>query len=600
MRLRQILPALALFLLAGGAATGLFLTRDNGAQPARKGAAPAGEVLVDQGPVVTARRMAALASSQEERQFAHDAARLADHEVDLAFADALRRAANLPTPETPAVLALEAEKSRHEAAVDEGQRTITRLSKALATAREQDKDALEDQLEVAKAQLELDKDELDATGEMLEKLGADPGARIRRLKTSFAASEGEAPDQGGVLPGNFQEGSLLHRLAQWSRLRRKGQLLAAARAEALAKGEEISQRQQALGKDVEQEKEDRESIRKAAKGFARGDRGAAEAAGSSRETARATVMTLKHFVEDQRTLADYGKRFQDQRALAETYQAWGALARVDERAALHAVLRSCAWILGVLILIWFSDLIFEGVFRAILAGRKRVGRNLKVVKFAAQTLGVLAIILIILGTPSQLTTLFGLAGAGLTVALKDFIISFFGWFVLVGPKGIHVGDWVEIKGVSGEVVEIGLQRTLLLETGNWSDAGHPTGRVVSFVNSFAMEGHFFNFSSAGQWMWDELTVSAPAGADPYPFIDGIKALVEARTGPNAALAFKEWEQSSRGYQAHGLKAEPGINVVPTASGVEIHVRYVTRAQDRQALRKDLNEAVVEMLHGKRD
>jgi small-conductance mechanosensitive channel len=600
MRLRTLLPALVLLLLAGGAATGLILTRDTGTLPAPKGAAPAGEVLVDQGPVLTARRMAALANSQEERQFAHDAARLADHEVDLAFADALRRAANLPTPQTPAIQALETDKARHEAAVDEGQRTVAKLTKALATAREQDKDALEDQLEVAKAQLELDKDELDATGEMLEKLGADPGARIRRLKASFAASEATAPDEGGLLPGRFQEGSLLHRLAEWTRLRRKVQLLAGARTEALAKAEEISQRQQALAKDVEQEKEDRESIRQSAKGFARGDRGAAQAAGSSRETARATLMTLKHFVEDQRTLADFGKRFQDQRALSETYQNWGALARTDERAALHAVLRSLAWILGVAILIWFSDLIFEGVFRAILAGRKRVGRNLKVVKFAAQTVGVLAIILIILGAPSQLTTLFGLAGAGLTVALKDFIISFFGWFVLVGPKGIHVGDWVEIKGVSGEVVEIGLQRTLLLETGNWSDAGHPTGRVVSFVNSFAMEGHFFNFSSAGQWMWDELTVNAPAGADPYPLIDAIKKLVEERTGPNAALAFKEWEQSSRGYKAHGLKAEPGINVVPTGSGVEIHVRYVTRAQERQALRKDLNESVVELMHGKRD
>jgi len=598
MRIRKFIPAFIFLALAAGALAGLLAT--SGPARVTKAPPPKGEFEVDLGPITTARRMGLLAETPEEKQFAHDAQRVADHEVDLAFADALRAAAYATPPATPEIRALLERKKIQEDAVDEGQRTVAKLAKAIASAPELAKDDLEDQQEVAKAQLELDKDELDATSEMLEKQGADPSARIRRLKAAFAAAERAPAEEGSGLAGRFQPGSLLHRLSLWSILRRKLGALAAAREEALAKTQVLSQRQQALAKDMEQEKEDRESARQQAKGFAHGAKGAAQAAGTSRETAKATLMTLRYFTEGQRTMADLGKRNQDERELAEIYQAWGSLVRVEERAALHGVLRSAAWILGVMIMIWFADLIFEGIFRAMLAGRKRVGRNLKVVKFCAQVLGVLAIILIVLGTPSQLTTLFGLAGAGLTVALKDFIISFFGWFILVGPKGIHVGDWVEIKGVGGEVVEIGLLRTLLLETGNWSDAGHPTGRVVSFVNSFAMEGHYFNFSSTGQWMWDELIVTPPAGEDPYPFIDSIKAMVEERTGPNAALAFKEWEQSDKGYRAQGVKAEPGINVVPTASGVEIHVRYITRAQERNELRRELNQSVVEMFHGKRD
>ena len=88
-----------------------------------------------------------------------------------------------------------------------------------------------------------------------------------------------------------------------------------------------------------------------------------------------------------------------------------------------------------------------------------------------------------------------MAGAGLTVALKDFIVAFFGWFILMGKHGIREGDWVEINGIGGEVVEIGVLRTILLETGNWNDAGHPTGRKVSFVNSFAI-GNSVVFGSA--------------------------------------------------------------------------------------------------------
>ena len=63
---------------------------------------------------------------------------------------------------------------------------------------------------------------------------------------------------------------------------------------------------------------------------------------------------------------------------------------------------------------------------------------------------------------------------------------------------------VEIDGVGGEVVELGLFRTWLLETGNWTAHGHPTGRRVSFLNGYAIRGKYFNFSTVGQWMWDEI------------------------------------------------------------------------------------------------
>jgi hypothetical protein len=106
-----------------------------------------------------------------------------------------------------------------------------------------------------------------------------------------------------------------------------------------------------------------------------------------------------------------------------------------------------------------------------------------------------------------------LTTAGLTLVLQDFIIAFFGWFVLMGKHGIRVGDWVEINGVGGEVTEIGLFRTTLLETGNWTDKGHPTGRRITILNSFAIRGQYFNFSTAGQWMWDEISVSLPPSDD---------------------------------------------------------------------------------------
>src|SRR4030095_9014136 len=174
-------------------------------------------------------------------------------------------------------------------------------------------------------------------------------------------------------------------------------------------------------------------------------------------------------------------------------------------------------------------------------------------------LGVLIIIFVLFGIPNQTPTIIGLAGAGLTVALKDFIVGRVGGVVLMCRSGRRVGDCVEINGVVGEVIEIGLLRTVLLETGNWADSGHPTGRKVAFVNSFAIEGHFFNFSTTGQWLWDEVQLMIPAGRDPHTVIEAIQKLVTKETETDAHLAEQEWQRSTSHQRIRSFTAEPAIN-----------------------------------------
>jgi small-conductance mechanosensitive channel len=222
-----------------------------------------------------------------------------------------------------------------------------------------------------------------------------------------------------------------------------------------------------------------------------------------------------------------------------------------------------------------------------------------VLKVIIRVVVILVLGFMVVGMPAQATTVFGLAGAGLTVALKDFIVAFFGWFILMGRNGIRLGDWVEIRGVGGEVVEIGLLRTVILETGSWNDAGHPTGRRVSFVNNFAIEGHFFNFSTSGKWMWDELNVVVPPGQDPYQVIDGVQRLVEGQTQANAKLAEAEWQATAAKYRVKAFTAVAGVQVVSGVNGMEIRARYITRAFERHETRLRLNQAVVALMHGPR-
>ena len=613
MKLRHSITATVLVLLMALAIIGLLRTRPAAEPPdaeepnstskhsPARSAANVSRRLVDQRPLQTARRMAGLAATPEEQTLAHTAEKLADHEVDLAFFDALRTAEESPPKLTPEARQIADRKNKAATTLKEDQENIALLTRKLAAAPDSQKDNLQDQIDVAKAQMDLDQDELDDAAEDLEQAGGDSQAKIKRLKAEHDASDhsaSQAASTANPYEANFQAHTVLAVSRAWKALRQKKAQLTEAQQETISKAERLNQRHDALALQVEKEKENRESAKQQARGFSTTSKAASRE--ESKAGAQTALDSLKQYARDQKNLADLGRRVQDEKQLSDVYTAWIAVIEGRERAALHNLIECGLWIIMVALAVYLVGRLIDRLFTNIKAENKRIDTLRAMAKVVAEIVGVVVIAFIIFGMPSQTTEILGLAGAGLTVASKDVIMGFFGWFLLMGRNGIRVGDWVEIEGVGGEVIEIGLLKTVLLETGNWTDAGHPTGRQVSFVNSFAIEGHYFNFSTSGQWMWDELQLTIPSDQDPYAVIDKLRELVLKDTEANTLKAQVEWQQTTTRYHVQGFSAEPAISVRPTGSGVEVRVRYITRAYERHETRKRLYEAVVELMHGKRE
>jgi small-conductance mechanosensitive channel len=582
MKTRQWAVVLGLLALIALAIAGLVLTRESGSplKRTRSRRAP----LVDERLVQTARSMAALASTREEQRFARQALRLADHAVDLAFADAMREATLHPAVPTPETKELYARASRAEAQVKSDQDIIDELKKEASSRRGSNTD-LQQQLDLVQAQLELDKDELeDAKGNLLRS-GADPLSRIQRQFARYQAAQQQSDSAQAQVSAVGAEGGppashFIAHLTAWRTERGKALQLQQARDEAIEK------------RDLLQQSHD--SAEQAASAQPAG--GQPQEAAPAADSSQAVIASLRRLSERQKNLADLNKRIQDHQELADVYGSWLGVVESRQRAATHGIIQSALFILLIVLGVYLCGRLIDRFFTHVTPDRTRL-RTLRVVmRFVVQAVGVLLILLVLFGVPSQMPTILGLAGAGLTVALKDFIVAFFGWFALMGRNGVRVGDWVEIKGVVGEVVEIGLLRTVLLETGNWNDAGHPTGRKVAFVNSYAIEGHFFNFSTSGQWLWDELQILVPSTQNPYPIIDAIQKLVTTSTEANARMAEEEWKRATHRERMHTVSAAPAINLRPTTSGVEVHVRYITRAHERYATRTKLYQDIVGLLH----
>jgi small-conductance mechanosensitive channel len=589
MKSKQRSAALILVILLGATVYALIRTSastSNFIAPTTTAVSnPTEPELVDQRPLQTAQQFAKMTTTSEEKPFAEQALELADKEMDLAFAAAVLDAQEHPPLLSAEGKVIQARLQKAEDALDSSKKRVDALTAAEAKASGSKKDTLDDQLDLAKAQLELDQDEVDEAKQDLAHAGGDPQGRIQTMVEQHEAASHSSDTTHVTVSEPAEPRGLIHRVQQWSSWHQKQLQLWAAKHDAESAAASFSSKHAALEKEVGAQKQQSRPHPDVSQVHA----------SDSREASAALAKTTRHRAGNEKTLTILGKRIADETQLADVYGGWIAVVAAKQRAVLHRGMMGIAVILGILLIGVFFDGWLEHLLGKTSLDRRQVETLRAVTRVTLQVLAVIMILLVIFGPPSQLGTVLGLAGAGLTVALKDFIVGFLGWFVLMGKNGIRLGDWVEINGVTGEVVELGMFHTVLLETGNWTDSSHPTGRRVTFTNSFAIEGHYFNFSTSGQWLWDELQVVVPSGQDPYPVVDAIQKKVLEFTAEGAQQAEREWQGAAKSRDVSSRSGAPAINIRPVIGGIEISVRYVTRANERYQLRAKLYEAAVGML-----
>jgi small-conductance mechanosensitive channel len=543
--------------------------------------------LVDQRPWQTIESLAPLAVSAEEQSLAHEAERLADHAVDQAFSFALRQASLRSHTLTGDALAAQQKVAQLQAMVKEDQAHVDALTASLKQPNGTIADS--DDLDVAKAQLQLGTDELNDANEELARASGDQRGEIQDELTAHEAAMKKYDSQasGGQIAilSSTRHGTLAGRVSSWFDQRSRMDLIKQAKAQTDAEIASLTAKHANFEKQAT-----------AAESAAGSSTSPNTALGPPADAARSRVarMGQAHALSQIHNIVE--DQLETQKQLSAVYAKWLAQVQLQHSIVGHLALQSLSWIA---FLVFCSVLLSTGV-RTLLdrsrMDRRRLHTLRTIVILGIQIVTLGLVLLFVFGAPSQTPTILGLGAAGLTVVFQDFILAFFGWFILMGRNGIRAGDWVEINGVGGEVVEIGIFRTALLETGNWTDKGHPTGRRVTFINNFAITGQYFNFSTIGQWMWDEITVNIPPGGDTYKTIESIHDAVVKETEKDANQAELEWQKTTHQNGLSQFKATPSVDMRPAASGIDIVVRYVIRAGDRFDMRNRLYQSVIDLMH----
>ena len=192
-----------------------------------------------------------------------------------------------------------------------------------------------------------------------------------------------------------------------------------------------------------------------------------------------------------------------------------------------------------------------------------------------------------------ITVVLGVASAGIAFSLREVIASIAGWLTILVGGMFKTGDRVQLGGVTGDVIDLGVLRTTIMETGEWVDADLYSGRIVKIANSFVFTQPVYNYSTDFPFLWDELTIPVRFGSD-YNFTrELIRQVAINSLGDNSEQTKEHWDSMVRKFIIEDAKTEPMVTLAVNDNWVEFTLRYIVEYKTRRSTKDILFTSILE-------
>jgi small-conductance mechanosensitive channel len=205
-------------------------------------------------------------------------------------------------------------------------------------------------------------------------------------------------------------------------------------------------------------------------------------------------------------------------------------------------------------------------------------------KWTGYSAGILLIFIAVALFADALTglgTIFAVILAGVAIALQDLLKSFVGWIYISGRTGVEVGSRVEVEGVVGDVIDIGVLKTTLLEIGNLVYGRQSTGRLVTVPNSRMIASSVFMSTRANPFVWQEMRVVVTFESDWRRAEEIMRTIADelhAEFAPQLELGFHKLEKR---YAFKYGATTPIVYLTLVDHGVELDLRLLVPVRRRR-------------------
>ena len=206
---------------------------------------------------------------------------------------------------------------------------------------------------------------------------------------------------------------------------------------------------------------------------------------------------------------------------------------------------------------------------------------------------VAAILAIWVKDTQSLIVSYGLLAAGLAFALQDIFKSIAGGILIFTRSLYSVGDRIEINGKYGDVIDIGIMYTTLLELREWVAGDQPTGRITQIQNSYAISFPINNYTRDHPYVWDEIHIPITFDSDWRKAEESILRIVQQETRDVTSAAAESITALADKYYLPPRSELPNVFLTITDNWISFHVRYITAVRNRRVLKSTLSRLILE-------
>jgi small-conductance mechanosensitive channel len=217
----------------------------------------------------------------------------------------------------------------------------------------------------------------------------------------------------------------------------------------------------------------------------------------------------------------------------------------------------------------------------------------KFVVFAGYIVGIVFITLLFADRLGRVSFALGVAGAGLVVSLQDVITSFAGWVAISYLNLYKAGDRIQIGETTGDVIDISLMRTEIVETGNWVSNDLYNGRVVRIPNSAALKGPVFNCSQGFRFVWDEIKVPLTGDSNHLQAREMLLRIADEAVAGYMEEAEASWSEVTYNFRIANISLAPTATLIVNGGSLEFTLSYIVDYTNRTAMQDRLFSKIVE-------
>lgn len=250
--------------------------------------------------------------------------------------------------------------------------------------------------------------------------------------------------------------------------------------------------------------------------------------------------------------------------------------------------------IGIAVLWMLIKVLQRNLFTKIKSTDNRF-RAKKIGNFVGYFLTILLITIVYSDKLGGLTVALGVAGAGIAFALQEVITSFAGWLAILFGGFYKTGDRVQLGGIKGDVMDIGVLRTTIMETGQWVDGDLYNGRIVLIANSFVFKEPVFNYSGGFPFLWDEIKVPIQFGSDYRKAKEILEQVGKEVAGDLTEISKDRWKTLQNKYLLEDARTEPMVSLIANDNWVEFTLRYVVDYKRRRITKTELFTKILDLV-----